>query len=342
VNWGSRPDLTPAQQYLFLRRNPICTGHGTLNAKGLIWEYKTRPTVISRTYCVRITFARNDAPKVMVLSPDLSRLAGGRDLPHVYHDPVRLCLFLPGSLEWTARCASTRPSCRGPRPGCTTSRSGLARTSGRVVVSTRASTNTNDTTGMFEERCTRLVANGFNRAGHAGTRQRGRTTRPSFPFRSGRSVSILMHHQSGRRPISISQDGLDELPFERTAGAARRDDRSRGARARERGIHCEPIYLSGRTADQLAIGEELLLAERQIPCRKWSAWRPAGLSRRPSTTKPWSVSRAVAEAPSVVNAKIASFASVAEDGTGVLRNRSNRRRGRTMRSSRRGRLLGNR
>lgn len=35
-----------------------------------------------------------------MLSPDLTELAGERDIPHVYHDPLRLCLYLPGAGEW--------------------------------------------------------------------------------------------------------------------------------------------------------------------------------------------------------------------------------------------------
>lgn len=32
----------------------------------------------------------------------LRLLAGGRDLPHIYHDPDRLCLYLPGTGQWDA------------------------------------------------------------------------------------------------------------------------------------------------------------------------------------------------------------------------------------------------
>lgn len=96
----ARADLTPAQQYLFLRQNALCVGEGTLHAQGLAWTYRVRPTPISREYEIRITFRANDVPKVFVISPDLSGLAGDRHLPHVYHDPIRLCLYLPGSGEW--------------------------------------------------------------------------------------------------------------------------------------------------------------------------------------------------------------------------------------------------
>jgi hypothetical protein len=92
--------LTPAQQYLFLRKNPICVGQGTLNAIGLAWIYRVRPTPISREYEICITFRPGESPKVFVVSPTLTELAGDRKLPHVYYDPLRLCLYLPGSGEW--------------------------------------------------------------------------------------------------------------------------------------------------------------------------------------------------------------------------------------------------
>jgi len=53
-------DLTPAQQFIFLRANPICVGTGRLSPTGLTWEYRTRPTPLSREYLVRIAFDRGD------------------------------------------------------------------------------------------------------------------------------------------------------------------------------------------------------------------------------------------------------------------------------------------
>jgi hypothetical protein len=98
---GRRPDLTPAQQFIFLRANPICVGTGRLCATGLLWEYRVRPTPLSREYLVRIAFDRGDVPDVFIIEPDLLNLADGRPLPHVYHNPLRLCLILPGTQEWT-------------------------------------------------------------------------------------------------------------------------------------------------------------------------------------------------------------------------------------------------
>jgi hypothetical protein len=94
------PDLTPAQQYLFLRKNPICTGAGELHANGLDWRYWMHPTAMSRDYLVHIDLRRGEPPKIFIREPDLTILADGRELPHVYHDPIRLCLFLPGTDEW--------------------------------------------------------------------------------------------------------------------------------------------------------------------------------------------------------------------------------------------------
>jgi hypothetical protein len=86
---------------MFLRANPICVGTGRLYATGLIWDYLDRPTPLSREYSVRIAFQRGETPSVFVTDPELSALAGERALPHVYHDPLRLCLTLPGTREWT-------------------------------------------------------------------------------------------------------------------------------------------------------------------------------------------------------------------------------------------------
>jgi hypothetical protein len=96
-----RPPLTPALQFMFLRANPICRGDGKLHATGLIWTYRTRPTPLSREYEVEIRMRRGDTPDVFITDPDLSALAGGRPLPHVYRNPTRLCLTLPKAREWT-------------------------------------------------------------------------------------------------------------------------------------------------------------------------------------------------------------------------------------------------
>jgi hypothetical protein len=97
---GTRPSLTPAQQYVFLRASRVGHGTGQLTAVGLVWEYTDRPTPLSREYLLRIEYRRGDVPGVFVKEPDITALAGGRDIPHVYKDPLRLCLYLPRSGEW--------------------------------------------------------------------------------------------------------------------------------------------------------------------------------------------------------------------------------------------------
>jgi hypothetical protein len=97
---GGRPHLTPAQQYVFLRASRVGHGTGQLNVAGLVWEYTDRPTPLSREYLLRIEYSRGDVPRVFVKVPDIRALAGGRQIPHVYKDPLHLCLYLPGSGEW--------------------------------------------------------------------------------------------------------------------------------------------------------------------------------------------------------------------------------------------------
>lgn len=100
AKWGTRPPLTPSQQYVFLRANPICAGVGQITPTGLSWEYKVRPTALSREYLIRIAFERDLVPSVFVCEPDIEILAKDRKVPHVYRNPLSLCLYLPRAKEW--------------------------------------------------------------------------------------------------------------------------------------------------------------------------------------------------------------------------------------------------
>lgn len=98
-----RQKLTAAQQYWVLQRNPVCCGSGRLHCGKLVWEFEVTPTPISRTYRLRIEYQQGATPAVVVVEPDLSVLAEGRALPHVYEQhPARLCLYLPKAREWTS------------------------------------------------------------------------------------------------------------------------------------------------------------------------------------------------------------------------------------------------
>jgi hypothetical protein len=99
---GDRPDLSLAQQYFFLKSGRVGDGVGALKASVLTWEYRDRPTPLSREYTLRIVYRLGVSPQVFVINPDITALAGNRELPHVYRNPLRLCLYLPGSGEWVA------------------------------------------------------------------------------------------------------------------------------------------------------------------------------------------------------------------------------------------------
>lgn len=94
--------LSTAQQFLFLQNCPLSGGSGNLMNGRLMWRFKARPTSLSREYEIEIDYKRGCVPDVRVLQPDLTDLAGDRDIPHVYHDPLRLCLYLPRKRQWHA------------------------------------------------------------------------------------------------------------------------------------------------------------------------------------------------------------------------------------------------
>lgn len=97
-------ELTVAQQFLLLSSNPLCSGSGELKRERLTWCFSIRPSPLSRCYDVRIEYRSGRPPDIFIDSPDLHRLAGGRELPHVYSDfPPKLCLYLPGAFEWSRR-----------------------------------------------------------------------------------------------------------------------------------------------------------------------------------------------------------------------------------------------
>jgi hypothetical protein len=95
--------LTPAQQFVNLRHNPVCAGRGTLRNGRLDWRFKSQPTPLSRAYDLSLRYRPLSSPDVLVVEPDLTVLAKGRKLPHVYQQrPTMLCLYLPGTAEWTS------------------------------------------------------------------------------------------------------------------------------------------------------------------------------------------------------------------------------------------------
>lgn len=94
--------LTIAQQYLALQAGAVSAGRGSLRHGKLVWEFITKPSPISREYRIRIVYQSDHPPQVFVVEPDIKALAGERQLPHVYEQrPTRLCLYLPGSGEWS-------------------------------------------------------------------------------------------------------------------------------------------------------------------------------------------------------------------------------------------------
>jgi hypothetical protein len=70
-------------------RGAVLTGYGDI-----------RPTELSESYRVKIEYEVGEAPRVWVIDPELVCRADAGRIPHMYGGE-RLCLYLPGSGEWT-------------------------------------------------------------------------------------------------------------------------------------------------------------------------------------------------------------------------------------------------
>lgn len=73
--------------------------------KQLEYRFLISPFPGARRYQCLVTLDRLGFAQAFVLSPDLNELAGGKPLPHIYKRGGRgteLCLYLPGSGEWSA------------------------------------------------------------------------------------------------------------------------------------------------------------------------------------------------------------------------------------------------
>lgn len=93
--------LTLSQQLVNLRASPITRGEGGIANHVLTWRFQASPSPISRVYGLRLVSPRNGVPAIFVDQPDLTLLANGMQIPHVYsQNPTELCLYLPRAYEW--------------------------------------------------------------------------------------------------------------------------------------------------------------------------------------------------------------------------------------------------
>jgi len=102
-NWGAHKILTPTQQFMLLKNNPLCLGEGKVHLGKMDWTYQSQSSPLGRTYTVEIQFQAGSSPDIFVREPDIQLLAGDRDLPHVYHAPLRLCLYRPEKQQWHSK-----------------------------------------------------------------------------------------------------------------------------------------------------------------------------------------------------------------------------------------------
>lgn len=99
--YGGGRTLSAVQQMLHLRNSAVYPGKGSVRGGSLTWLLSRRPSGLSREYDLRLTYSERATPSIYVDGPDLTLLAQGDPLPHVYSQrPTRLCLYLPGTREW--------------------------------------------------------------------------------------------------------------------------------------------------------------------------------------------------------------------------------------------------
>jgi hypothetical protein len=95
-----QPLIGIGEQYLALKL--FCGGKAVImdNDKTVQWEGTLRPAPFSREYFVIIKYTLGHPPICVVKDPDLSVLAEGRKIPHIYRNQTgikgtQLCLYLP-------------------------------------------------------------------------------------------------------------------------------------------------------------------------------------------------------------------------------------------------------
>ena len=93
--------LTPLQQLYGFKRF-FADGEGYVRKGCLKWDYRMRPTPLSREYSIRIIYRLGSQPSIFVLNPSLKELAEGREIPHLYSQKKEeLCVYRPRYKEWT-------------------------------------------------------------------------------------------------------------------------------------------------------------------------------------------------------------------------------------------------
>jgi hypothetical protein len=97
--------LSLAVQLYRLKELGLANTHGRFAGHHRIeFEYDAVASPIGRTYRLRLTLGSSGPPRVRVLTPDLFALSRAARPPHIhqpFEHPATLCLYLPGTGEWT-------------------------------------------------------------------------------------------------------------------------------------------------------------------------------------------------------------------------------------------------
>ncbi len=81
----ARSKKSPHQKQFLHLRNRFGSGdQSRIKAGELVWELSLQPSPLCRIYRIQIRYSSGGLPSIFVLDPDLSRLAAGRQIPHLY------------------------------------------------------------------------------------------------------------------------------------------------------------------------------------------------------------------------------------------------------------------
>ena len=103
----TKPITLPVQLHYLKSAYPNSVGD--IQGNLMQWGSWVTPSPMSAKYRIDVNYAIGDAPQVWAREPDLTEMAGGKKLPHVYDQSAqRLCLYRPAYREWKSTLLISR------------------------------------------------------------------------------------------------------------------------------------------------------------------------------------------------------------------------------------------
>jgi len=102
-NYVKAKKLNVAQQRLRMKSLHPQFELNELALSRAAWVGLVKPSPLSESYLIRISYEMYDRPRVFVLFPKLKRREDNQPIPHTYQGKeLHLCLYYPRANEWHA------------------------------------------------------------------------------------------------------------------------------------------------------------------------------------------------------------------------------------------------